>query len=151
MEETKYRIPSINEFHVGMEFEAFHNNNWFFGEGGEEWVKQKWQPQFFRHHAPTPISGPELEKIGFSKRGWTWASGGSHEHYEAEYFIDVLDFSLRYEMRVYKNPECKSQDLAKFIIRGNGGYDDAGEMELPHIKTIPQVKELYRVLTGKEL
>ena len=37
-----YYTPSIEEFHVGFGFEAFHHNDWYFGEGGECWVKKQW-------------------------------------------------------------------------------------------------------------
>lgn len=39
--ENKYYTPEIEEFHVGFEYEAFHNKEWFFEEGGNQWVKSK--------------------------------------------------------------------------------------------------------------
>lgn len=39
--ESKYYTPEIEEFHVGFEYEAFHSKEWFFEEGGNQWVKSK--------------------------------------------------------------------------------------------------------------
>lgn len=41
MKEEKYYTPEIEEFHVGFEYEAFHNKKWFFAEGEDHWVKSK--------------------------------------------------------------------------------------------------------------
>ena len=41
MKEEKYYTPEIEEFHVGFEYEAFHNKEWFFAEGADHWVKCK--------------------------------------------------------------------------------------------------------------
>lgn len=39
MEKDKYYTPSIEEFHVGFEFEALNSRDWFFSEGSFGWKK----------------------------------------------------------------------------------------------------------------
>jgi hypothetical protein len=71
---------------------------------------------------------PQLLSLGFKDK-----SSINNTHLD----LDVSDFTLEYEK-------------GKFKLIGNGGYDDAGEMELGHLQ-IEDIKPLYKLLTGETL
>lgn len=80
MEENKYYVPEFSEFNDGLEYEALHSNEWFFCEGGNEWMKQIWHPQYrLKEQHPTTICWA-IEK------GWIRIPYLSKEDIEAEGF-----------------------------------------------------------------
>jgi hypothetical protein len=78
----------------------------------------------------TPISGEELVKLGFEK-----------QHMSTGYF--------RYSIYCRAVDIVYDHDGVVYIMMQNEYSDEY--RALTHIKTIPQIKELYKALTGGEL
>jgi hypothetical protein len=63
MEDNKYYVPTLEEFHPGFEFEAYNSNDWFFAEAETGWKKQEWRPQFIAYQQAQNI-------LGAIQNGW---------------------------------------------------------------------------------
>lgn len=86
-----------------------------------------------------PLTEQWLEKLGFKKETY-----GIHEGANYKHTLWFGDWHFNYGK--HKNGQ------GYFIIQSNGGYDDAGELDIIETcKYVHQLQNLYFALTGKEL
>jgi hypothetical protein len=86
-----------------------------------------------------PLTPSILEKAGFEKKEYAYT--------EYKKWVGETGFSFEYRIR-----KGIKEPIIEFVLYGNGGYDDAGEMSIfETCKYVHQLQNLYFALTGTEL
>src|ERR1700742_3966576 len=89
--------------------------------------------------SPILLTPEILEKAGFEKKEYSYI----------EYKKWIGEFGFSFEYRIIKGSKGP---LVEFVLCGNGGYDEAGEMSiLETCKYVHQLQNLYFALTGTQL
>jgi hypothetical protein len=149
MEENKYYVPTLEEFHPGFSYEAYNSNEWFFAEAGSGWFKQTWEPR-------RPALEMQAVNIEYAiRKGWIKVKFLDNEDIGAEGFDeefneygDVIFFDKN-TFRLVINPDksITIKESYKYIRRGNNyiGFNTLFEGEIKNKSEFQRILKMIGV------